>query len=171
MGRCRLRILYHNKRLQGTTTPDSHSRRRGQLYHNKRLQGTTTPRTLYHGQARLYHNKRLQGTTTTQAIPRRKASLYHNKRLQGTTTRRHRSPSVMKLYHNKRLQGILMFLNVTTVLKMLGVSPSSGYELMHEQNFLVLKVGSRMVVPEKRFLNGCHGIPKEVRIEVHTEER
>ena len=75
------------------------------------------------------------------------------------------------LYHNKRLQGILMFLNVTTVLKMLGVSPSSGYELMHEQNFLVLKVGSRMVVPEKRFLNGCHGIPKEVRIEVHTEER
>ena len=143
----------------------------GQLYHNKRLQGTTTCRLEYRKGVRLYHNKRLQGTTTLAPLQADRDQLYHNKRLQGTTTRRHRSPSVMKLYHNKRLQGILMFLNVTTVLKMLGVSPSSGYELMHEQNFLVLKVGSRMVVPEKRFLNGCHGIPKEVRIEVHTEER
>ena len=163
--------LYHNKRLQGTTTMLLQDGAVGQLYHNKRLQGTTTASGFGISIDILYHNKRLQGTTTTKGLPPRTTSLYHNKRLQGTTTRRHRSPSVMKLYHNKRLQGILMFLNVTTVLKMLGVSPSSGYELMHEQNFLVLKVGSRMVVPEKRFLNGCHGIPKEVRIEVHTEER
>ena len=35
---------------------------------------------------------------------------------------------------------------------MLGVSPSSGYELMHEPDFPVLKVGSRMVVPKEQFI-------------------
>ena len=35
---------------------------------------------------------------------------------------------------------------------MLGVSPSSGYELMHESNFPVLKVGSRLVVPKEKFV-------------------
>ncbi len=37
------------------------------------------------------------------------------------------------------------------VAKVLGVSPSSGYELMHESGFPVLKVGSRMVVPKEKF--------------------
>ena len=31
---------------------------------------------------------------------------------------------------------------------MLGVAPSSAYELMHEADFPVLKVGNRMVVPK-----------------------
>lgn len=35
---------------------------------------------------------------------------------------------------------------------MLGVSPSSGYELMREPGFPVLKVGSRMVVPKGQFI-------------------
>ena len=35
---------------------------------------------------------------------------------------------------------------------MLGVSPSSGYELMHEPDFPMLKVGSRMVVPKEKFV-------------------
>ena len=35
---------------------------------------------------------------------------------------------------------------------MLGVSPSSGYALMHELGFPVLKVGSRMVVPKEQFI-------------------
>ena len=34
----------------------------------------------------------------------------------------------------------------------LGVSPSSGYELMHEPGFPVLRVGSRMVVPKEQFI-------------------
>ena len=34
--------------------------------------------------------------------------------------------------------------------KMLGVSPSRGYELMHEPDFLVLRVGNRMVVPKEK---------------------
>ena len=45
-----------------------------------------------------------------------------------------------------------LFLNAETVAKVLGVSPSSGYELMHEQDFPVLKIGSRMVVPKEKFV-------------------
>ena len=45
-----------------------------------------------------------------------------------------------------------LFLNVETVAKVLGVSPSSGYELMHEPGFPVLRVGSRMVVPKEQFI-------------------
>ena len=45
-----------------------------------------------------------------------------------------------------------LFLNAEMVAKVLGVSPSSGYELMHEVDFPVLKVGSRMVVPKKKFV-------------------
>ena len=36
--------------------------------------------------------------------------------------------------------------------KVLGVSPSSGYELMHQPEFPVLRVGSRMVVPKEKFM-------------------
>ena len=35
---------------------------------------------------------------------------------------------------------------------MLGIAPSSSYELMHEGDFPVLKVGSRMVVPKEKFI-------------------
>lgn len=45
-----------------------------------------------------------------------------------------------------------LFLNAETVAKVLGVSPSSGYELMHEPDFPVLRVGSRMVVPKEQFI-------------------
>ena len=44
-----------------------------------------------------------------------------------------------------------LFLNAETVAKLLGVSPSTGYELMHEKGFPVLRVGSRMVVPKEKF--------------------
>ena len=51
-----------------------------------------------------------------------------------------------------------LFLNAATVAKVLGVSPSSGYELMHEPDFPVLKVGSRLVVPKEKFVEWvqCH---------------
>ena len=45
-----------------------------------------------------------------------------------------------------------LFLNAELVAKVLGVSPSSGYELMHEPDFPVLKVGNRMVVPKEKFI-------------------
>ncbi len=45
-----------------------------------------------------------------------------------------------------------LFLNADTVAKTLGVSPSSGYELMHEKDFPALKIGNRIVVPKGDFI-------------------
>ena len=45
-----------------------------------------------------------------------------------------------------------LFLNAGTVEKVLGVSPSSGYELMHEQGFPALRIGSRIVIPKEAFI-------------------
>lgn len=45
-----------------------------------------------------------------------------------------------------------LFLNAATVAKVLGVSPSTGYELMYEKDFPILKIGNRMVVPKEQFI-------------------
>ena len=45
-----------------------------------------------------------------------------------------------------------LFLNAAMVANVLGVSPSSGYELIHTPGFPVLRVGSRMVVPKEKFI-------------------
>ena len=45
-----------------------------------------------------------------------------------------------------------LFLNSELVAKVLGVSPSSGYELMHQPDFPVLRVGSCMVVPKEKYI-------------------
>ena len=44
-----------------------------------------------------------------------------------------------------------LFLNAETVAKLLGISLSSGYELMHQKGFPVLRIGNRMVVPKEKF--------------------
>ena len=58
----------------------------------------------------------------------------------------------MKESSYKSYEDLPLFLNAETVARVLGVSPSSGYELMHESDFPVLKVGSRMVVPKEKFV-------------------
>lgn len=45
-----------------------------------------------------------------------------------------------------------LFLNAKTVAQVLGIAPSSAYELMHEDKFPVLKIGNRMVVPKEKFI-------------------
>ncbi len=45
-----------------------------------------------------------------------------------------------------------IFLNAETVAQALDVSPSSGYELMHEQGFPSLKIGNRIVIPKYAFI-------------------
>ena len=45
-----------------------------------------------------------------------------------------------------------LFLNSELVAKVLGVSPSSGYEPMHQPDFPVLRVGNRMVVSKEKFI-------------------
>ena len=58
----------------------------------------------------------------------------------------------MKVSQFKDYSELLLFLNAELVAKVLGVSPSSGYELMHKPGFPVLKVGNRMVVPKEKFI-------------------
>ena len=44
-----------------------------------------------------------------------------------------------------------LFLNAELVAKVLGISISSAYELMHETGFPALRIGSRVVVPKEKF--------------------
>lgn len=57
-----------------------------------------------------------------------------------------------------------LFLNAETVAKLLGISISSSYELMHEKGFPSLHIGSSY-----RKKNSAHGSKKrrEVAFEVH----
>jgi len=58
----------------------------------------------------------------------------------------------MKESSYKSYDELPLFLNAATVAKVLGVSPSSGYELIHEPDFPVLKIGNRLVVPKEKFV-------------------
>ena len=60
------------------------------------------------------------------------------------------APLTVTVY--KTYDDLPLFLNANLVAQVLGVSPSSGYELMHEPGFPVLRVGSRMVVPKEQFI-------------------
>jgi excisionase family DNA binding protein len=44
-----------------------------------------------------------------------------------------------------------LFLNADMVAKVLGIAPSTGYELMHEKDFPTLKIGNRILVPKEEF--------------------
>lgn len=58
----------------------------------------------------------------------------------------------MKLSEYKSYDDLPLFLNAAMVAKALGIAPSSAYELMHETNFPVLKIGNRLVVPKEKFV-------------------
>ena len=45
-----------------------------------------------------------------------------------------------------------LFLNAATVADVMGIAPSSAYELMHEQGFPILKTGNRLLVPKAQFI-------------------
>ena len=58
----------------------------------------------------------------------------------------------MRKSEYKSYADLPLFLNAETVAKLLGVSPPSAYELLHEDGFPTLRVGSRMVVPKEQFI-------------------
>ena len=62
------------------------------------------------------------------------------------------SPSRSIRTLSKSYDDLPLFLNAKTVAKVLGVSPSSGYELLHDPGFPVMRVGNRMVVPKEQFI-------------------
>lgn len=51
----------------------------------------------------------------------------------------------------KSYDDLPLFLNAETIAKLLGISISSSYELMHEKNFPSLKIGSRLLVSKEKF--------------------
>ena len=58
----------------------------------------------------------------------------------------------MKVSQFKDYSELPLFLNAEMVSQVLEVSPSSGYELMHDPGFPILRIGSRMVVPKEKFI-------------------
>lgn len=45
-----------------------------------------------------------------------------------------------------------LFLNAEIISGLFGIAISSTYELMHEKDFPMIRIGSRMVVPRDRFI-------------------
>lgn len=58
----------------------------------------------------------------------------------------------MKVSEFKSYDELPLFLNAETVAKALGVSPSTGYELMRVPGFPALHIGNRIVVPKEKFI-------------------
>ncbi len=44
-----------------------------------------------------------------------------------------------------------LFLNAETVAKLLGVSATTAYGLLHRKDFPSIRIGSRLVVPKEKF--------------------
>lgn len=58
----------------------------------------------------------------------------------------------MKQSKYKSYDDLPLFLNAELVAQVLGIAPSSAYELMHEDGFPTLRIGNRMVVPKEKFV-------------------
>ena len=58
----------------------------------------------------------------------------------------------MKASEYKNYDDLPLFLNAAMVAQVLGISAASSYELMHEKDFPVLKIGGRMIVPKEKFI-------------------
>ena len=58
----------------------------------------------------------------------------------------------MKSSEYRSYDELPLFLNAATVAKVLGIAPSSAYELMHEKGFPILRSGSRLLVPKVQFI-------------------
>ena len=55
----------------------------------------------------------------------------------------------MKNSQAKNYDDLPLFLNAEMVAKVLGVSISSAYELMHEKDFPSVRIGKRFIVPRE----------------------
>ena len=52
----------------------------------------------------------------------------------------------------KSYEELPLFLTAKTVAEVLGISVAGAYELLHQEDFPVLKIGSRLVVPKEKLL-------------------
>lgn len=58
----------------------------------------------------------------------------------------------MKETNFKSYDELPLFLNAKLVAQVLGISMAGTYELLHQKDFPVVKIGSRLVVPKEKFL-------------------
>ena len=58
----------------------------------------------------------------------------------------------MKKSIYKNYDELPLFLNAKILAEVLGIAPSSTYELMHEKDFPTIRIGKRLVVPKDKFL-------------------
>lgn len=58
----------------------------------------------------------------------------------------------MKESQFKTYEELPLFLNAKMIGQVLGISPASSYELLHQEGFPTLKIGNRMVVPKEKFI-------------------
>ena len=59
----------------------------------------------------------------------------------------------MKQSEFKSYDELPLFLNAKIVAQVLGISAAGAYELLHQESFPVIKIGSRLVVPKEKFLS------------------
>ena len=59
----------------------------------------------------------------------------------------------MKQSKFKSYDDLPLFLNAELVAQVLGIAPSSSYELMREPEFPTLRIGNRIVVPKEKFIS------------------
>ena len=57
--------------------------------------------------------------------------------------------NTLKLSETKNYDDLPLFLNAEILAKVLGVSISSAYELMHEKDFPSVRIGKRFIVPRE----------------------
>ncbi len=57
----------------------------------------------------------------------------------------------MKVSAYKSYDELPLFLNANDIACILGIAPSSAYELMHEDGFPVLRAGKRLLVEKEKF--------------------
>jgi len=57
----------------------------------------------------------------------------------------------LKESNYKSYEELPLFLNAETVGKLLGVSISTAYELLHEKGFPSIRIGNRIIVPKEKF--------------------
>lgn len=58
----------------------------------------------------------------------------------------------MKESTYKTYEELPLFLNAKMIGEVLGISPASSYELLHQEGFPTLKIGNRLVVPKEKFI-------------------
>ena len=78
-------------------------------------------------------------------------SFFKRQQYIGASLKIYQEVNEMKKSIYQSYDDLPLFLNAELIAKVLGVAPSSAYELMHEKGFPVIRVGNRLIVPKEKF--------------------